>query len=303
MNRPRTLVRPQRSRSPREQFRRQVEGLETFTGRTWMPVTEWEAICYLSDAGGKGKEARWAREIMTRSVCHLARDGREILYAADFLSDHKWYLTLAVHNTRERKSSTESHGLRWTYMMRNDPLYSNWNGDNAWVEAAVDLVLQFDDKQVCIEYFTRDKNALKGTMRVDDSNNFVNVAKVLMCFAMAMSLEIFALTLPVEEVQNIRVKLEAADSGSGSLHDYYQREYGLQRLDKDSKYMWGTLSHALRQCVADWKAQQKCTLASCAKPHEGKSSLSQAITSWKKRQAQSVSQLFRFPPNIQTPSP
>ena len=295
MTSPRALVRPDRSRSPRRQFGSQVEGVKKFTGQTWRPVTEWEAICYLSDAGGKSEEARWAREIMTRSVCHLARDGREILYAADFDSDRKWYLTLALHNTRERKSWTANHDLLWTDSMRNDPMSSVQNRYNAWVEAAVDIVLHFEKKGVYISYFTRDTNAPKGTMRVDDSDDFVDVAKVLMCFAMAMSLEIFALTLPVEEVQNIKVKLNAADTGTGRLFSYYQREYGLKQIHKNPKYMLGTLSRALRLCVADWKEQQKCALASCAKPHEGKSSLLQAITSWKARQAQRASEFFRFP--------
>lgn len=261
------------------------DAIRANTNKIWRPVTEWEAICFLSDPKKQKEEARLAREIMTRSVCHLASSGREILYAADYENDDAWNLTLAMRNTNRREiknPSAPGQKLAWTAYMRKNPLTALERDDDAWVEAAVDIILRFKAKQLYVNFFSRDLNATKGRMQVRNSAGYVDVAKVLMCFALAMGLEIFALTLSPEETSTVTLRLSANDIGSGKLRNLYMNQYGLQRESPERSYMSGKLSEALRLCVADWKEDQKCALESCT-AGKVRSNLLQAIMSWKSR--------------------
>jgi hypothetical protein len=168
--------------------------------------------------------------------------------------------------------------------MTHNPLDSVHAVTEDWIEAAVDLKLDFSDNTVDVNYFARDANVSSGTIRVEETQNYIPVAKVLMCFSLAMALEIFALMRPHRQLQDVTVHLEAGDKGNGKLFQYYT-QYGL-RKNPFSHFMQGSLRDALLSCVEAWKAERKCELASCqARGEAMESRLSQVITAMKDKRS------------------
>ena len=194
----------------------------------------------------KKLERQKLRTVMTDSIRRLADTGREMLYQLekDPLSD---YIHLEVATITQEVSEWPDYMPLFHPRDALSFVHRSLRRGRTRVEAAVEIKIDPDANEVYIIFFNR--NEAFESRPVLASSPYSKVAKVTMCFALAMVGEI-CLSLP--NMHNTTVSLYADDRGSGKLLKYYENEYGFKRVPGRVD-MIVSLKEALEQCSRVWE--------------------------------------------------
>ena len=230
--------------------------LDSSFSRGWRPVSEWAVVAPRVQRR-KGKytpeepdfkklERQKLRTVMTDSIHRLADTGREMLYQLEQerLSDH---IFLEIATITQGVSEWPDYMTLFHPIDALSFVHRSLRRGRTRVEAAVEIKIDPDKNNVHIKYFNR--NEAFESLPVLASSPCSKVAKVTMCFALAMVGEI-CLSLP--NMHNTTVSLYADDRGSGKLLKYYENEYGFKRVPGRVD-MIVSLKEALEQCSRVWE--------------------------------------------------
>ena len=235
---------------------------------SWRPVSEWEVLSH--QESDKAEHVN-LRRMMSESIFRLAKSGRELLYRVDILPVRNIGMELAMAT---KGYSPERDSFK--YFGCNEALHAVHRSlrERSRVEATVVININLEENMVDIDLLNR--NMAFPSLPVETSSPKSKVAKVMLCFALAMAGEI-CISMSADLTWT-KVTLYAADDGSGKLLQYYEKEYGL-RKEGLTNHMEGLLQVAIGQCGRVWESDDDIH----SKKSEDISQLKQVTDELKKR--------------------
>jgi hypothetical protein len=224
-------------------------------------VSEWEVLSH--------QESDEAEHVNLRRMM----SGRELLYRVKLLPEENDSIEMELAVATKKYSPLEDKFLLFD---AKESLYAVHRSlrERSRVEASVQINIDHVENLVDIDFLNR--NMAFPSLPVEASSPKSKVAKVMLCFALAMAGEI-CMSMSAE-LSKTKILLYAADDGSGKLRQYYAEEYGLQSGNLINK-MEGYLMVAIGKCGRVWESDDETH----KKKSENISQLKQVTEELKKR--------------------